>query len=607
MNSFAIKSANPLKYLFRRAGAEIVYNKLIGPYLAKTHTKVTLAATTALNGGMVAGGVYFNYLFRDIYNHLAARDWSSFTGDFIPMGTAIGVVLGVHLTHSLLSQNLKLAWGNWAARQASEDWLRPENQSKLVVHSVDLEPEQRITIDVGKVVNGTHYLAFDVLSTVANFGAFSVVLFSISPKLFVGTMAMGAAGSWIVYKAGRNLNALTDEFTHKQNAYRTSMVRAKDNLLSIASWRGEHATLKKIDTYLEAVNQVCSRTIKNNIVVDGLRTLYINVAGIIPFWIIAPAYFKPGSKLGIGDANLSVTSSYTLRYSLDWYARNQQMVIDLTQAARRVTQFLNACQPNRELEHKFPTIQCGGGTMLDVKNLRLCAPQNGSSEKHVLCDDIRFDNPLYAGDRFLLKGPSGCGKTTFYNILAGNKPHETGEIIYSGIKDRAETIFVPQQPYMPDGTFREVLLFPNAEAHFSDEELALVLEKVGLENKIQLIGNNQLKGSELGLSGGELQRLNFARLLLHKPKIIGLDEATSALPVCDQPGVINARGLHELLFRELPQSIVISITHQEALTDLHNVEGTFADRNLTIIRHEPKHDLLEAFSKLRANRHRFNQ
>ncbi|EUA88739.1 ABC transporter family protein [Mycobacterium ulcerans str. Harvey] len=66
------------------------------------------------------------------------------------------------------------------------------------------------------------------------------------------------------------------------------------------------------------------------------------------------------------------------------------------------------------------------------------------------------------------------------------------------------------------------------------------------------------------LSPGEQQRAAFARILLTKPKAVFLDESTSALDT----GLEFA--LYELLRNELPDCIVVSVSHRPALERLHN-------------------------------------
>jgi len=72
------------------------------------------------------------------------------------------------------------------------------------------------------------------------------------------------------------------------------------------------------------------------------------------------------------------------------------------------------------------------------------------------------------------------------------------------------------------------------------------------------------------LSGGEQQRLAFARLLLHKPEWVFMDEATSAL---DEEGQASLMGLFT---DELKGTTVVSIAHRAGMDAFH-------DRTLTLV------------------------
>ena len=65
------------------------------------------------------------------------------------------------------------------------------------------------------------------------------------------------------------------------------------------------------------------------------------------------------------------------------------------------------------------------------------------------------------------------------------------------------------------------------------------------------------------LSGGEQQRLAFARLFLHKPDIVVMDEATSALDTESQAMLMNMIG------EELPETAIISVGHRAELEAFH--------------------------------------
>ena len=86
------------------------------------------------------------------------------------------------------------------------------------------------------------------------------------------------------------------------------------------------------------------------------------------------------------------------------------------------------------------------------------------------------------GSRWLIKGGSGAGKTTFLKALAGIWQYGEGVITVP----EGRMMFLPQEPYLPLGTLRTSLCYPEETASFSDDECREVLEKCGLK---QFVGN----------------------------------------------------------------------------------------------------------------------
>ena len=98
------------------------------------------------------------------------------------------------------------------------------------------------------------------------------------------------------------------------------------------------------------------------------------------------------------------------------------------------------------------------------------------------------------------------------------------------------------------------MLYPEAPGGIEDEDLRDALHKVGLDH---LRGRlDEIERWDHILSGGEQQRVAFARVLIHKPAWVFMDEATSAL---DEPGQAN---IMHLLAEELPKTAVVSIGHR---------------------------------------------
>src|SRR6185295_4037916 len=93
-------------------------------------------------------------------------------------------------------------------------------------------------------------------------------------------------------------------------------------------------------------------------------------------------------------------------------------------------------------------------------------------------------------------------------------------------------------------------------------EICEALHKVGLDHLKDKI--EEEAPWDQTLSGGEKQRLAFARLLLHNPDIVVLDEATSALDEKSQDKMMK------MVTGELPKATIISVAHRAELEAFHS-------------------------------------
>jgi putative ATP-binding cassette transporter len=158
----------------------------------------------------------------------------------------------------------------------------------------------------------------------------------------------------------------------------------------------------------------------------------------------------------------------------------------------------------------------------------------------------------------LLGGASGLGKSTLLRAIAGIWPFGHGEIRAS--RD-ARVLFLPQKPYLPIGTLRDVVSYPMPAHGVDDATLREALQAVGLAD---LAGRLDEAGHwALQLSPGEQQRIAFARALVQKPDWLFLDEATSAVDEATE-----AR-LYRLVREHLPGTTLFSVGHRATLRPFH--------------------------------------
>jgi len=153
--------------------------------------------------------------------------------------------------------------------------------------------------------------------------------------------------------------------------------------------------------------------------------------------------------------------------------------------------------------------------------------------------------------------------------IAGLWPWGEGEIM---LKPGAKLFLMPQKPYIPLGTLRRAATYPQAPEEIDDTRLRDTLEMVGLGHLIEKLDEED-EAWDRTLSGGEQQRLAFARLFLHKPDIVVMDEATSALDNDSQTLLMTSLAEH------LPKTAIISVGHRPELEAFH-------ERKVNLIRRE---------------------
>eukprot|EP00457_Paulinella_chromatophora_P000427 gb/GEZN01000427.1/.p1 GENE.gb/GEZN01000427.1/~~gb/GEZN01000427.1/.p1 ORF type:complete len:1445 (+),score=226.17 gb/GEZN01000427.1/:111-4337(+) len=181
---------------------------------------------------------------------------------------------------------------------------------------------------------------------------------------------------------------------------------------------------------------------------------------------------------------------------------------------------------------------------------------------------IQVPSAHYANARMLLSNftaklpPSMCvggmGKSSVLRVLRGLwRPTASSGKITRPPLGKGGIFFVPQSSYTTQGTLASQVVYPNrvADDKPSNAELVSILNEIGLGAIVKRWGLHKMVNWENVLSGGEAQRLGFARVLYHLPKYAVLDETTSALDMSNEERCMNAllkRGIILLSFASRP-------------------------------------------------------
>ena len=235
-------------------------------------------------------------------------------------------------------------------------------------------------------------------------------------------------------------------------------------------------------------------------------------------------------------------------------------------AQTRLSELSQALKP-REFGNVRPET-INGTITVDGLTACVCIGENDQ----VILDDLTFN--IQDGEFIVIVGPSGCGKSTLLRCLANAQAH-TGNICISGVPADQLTkgswqrlmCFAQQTPHW----FDFLSVRENLTLHcpgVNDVEIWHALEKACISTMIQEKGGLDIHITQSEMSGGQLQRLALAIVVLSKSKIILLDESTSALDGESQSNIVQS--IREATHRK--EHTVVFIAHRiSALRDADRI------------------------------------
>lgn len=495
--------------------------------------------------------------YNNMYTALQEFNQTVFWEQMILFCFIAGFSVAAALISYYLNQRFSINWIEWLNTELLEKWMdkRAYYKSQYIGNNLD-NPDQRIQQDIQSYVKTTLSLSTGVIDAVTSMISYTILLWGLAGPMTLFGIEIPRAMVYLVFAyvifttliafwLGKPLIRLNFA-NEKLNAnYRYSLIRVKEYAESIAFYAGEKVEKSRLYKQFRAVIDNMWDIVFRALKFSGFNLVVSQISVVFPLLIQVGRYFEKQIKLGDLMQTLQVFGK--LHSNLSFFRNTYDSFAEYKATLDRLTGFHYSVEAAQK---QSKTDITDHPTDVIFQHLSVKSPMG-----KILIKDLNLT--LTQGNSLLIQGQSGVGKTTLLRTIAGLWSYAEGKIFCP----QHNTLFLSQRPYLPQGNLLTALYYPDTAENVDLAKITRVLEQVQLAHLQDRLEQEQDWSRILSL--GEQQRLAFARLLLHKPKVAFLDEASASL----DEGMEHA--MYRLIREELPNTTIISVGHRSTLVPLH--------------------------------------
>ncbi|MFZ2982452.1 MAG: ABC transporter ATP-binding protein/permease [Sphingobium sp.] len=548
-----------------------------------------LTLYAAISFGAIYTFILSNRWQREFFDSIEQRQSSLFVTLIFSFLMIAALQVAVMIANNLVSWTLSIRWRNWLTNWYMDRWFARDRFYEIERLRMIDNPDQRIAEDIKAFTlvtqgNSLVGIAIGLIGSLVSAVSFGYILLQTSGPLVIPIAGYQISlpggdliwfsilyvllGSVLITWIGKPYIRRRMREQHYEADFRSNLIHVRRNGEQIAFSRTQEMERDGLKVSFASIRQNWYRLMWANIGLSAGSSVYDRVMTVIPLFLTVPKFFAGqisfGQVLASRDAFTQFSSS--LSYFVQVYPGLAAQIANIN----RLKALDDSIDSERPRGIAFHPGEAGEGISIHVKNLELRRP-NGE--------------PLLAlgewavrdGERWVIEGPSGAGKTTLLRAIAGLWPDGAGSVAMTG---HGVAMLVPQRLYLPLGSLKNAICFPDRAEDHDDEAIAALLGKVRLSAHVDDI--HQVRMWQDELSPGEQQRVALARILLQRPTLLVLDEATSALDAD------NAAHFYEAVRGAMPDTTIVSVVHNEMLAAYHTHRLLLQDRQATTAMIETK-------------------
>jgi putative ATP-binding cassette transporter len=534
---------------------------IVGQFLGRYRIVLLAAGIVAFIILNVIGQLWLNDWHKTFYDALEQRDLPEFINQLIVFVIIVSVLLVLGVGQTWVHAVLKIRMREIITTDVVAEWLKPKRAYRMpLAGEIGSNPDQRIHDDARSLSDITTDFCVGLVHASLTLVSFVGVLWVLSERVVFSVngsnftvpgymvwcaIAYALIGSWLTWRVGRPLVPLNAEMRAREADFRFTLLRVNESSEAIALYGGETDERKYVKGKLSNVIYMMMRLTNAHVRLMWVTASYGWMALVVPFIVTAPGYFA--GSLSFGDLMKVVGAFTQVQSSLRWYVDNYPNIAAWQAMSWRVITYRNVLGKLDVLGKDAGVIEVDEkreGNISAEKDFSVAAPHGQITVK-----EQHFK--VSPGEHVLVSGLVGSGKSTFFRALARLWPWGAGRV---ELPSRDEMMFLPHAPYIPLGTYREVITYPHT-AEFTDKDIKAALERLDLGRRVDVL--DQLARWDKELSLDEQQRIAYVRVLLHKPKWVLEDDSMSALEE-------DVRAVIQSIFEnELVETAVVTLGRDE--------------------------------------------